>query len=253
MKIGDLETHPYADAFSLLVGDRWDSFRDDIKRNGLQNTKLHRYGGKLLDGRNRLLVCLELVITPEFVDHGSDEDPLALVISLNLHRRHDNPSQRALSALKLGTLKPGRPKKHAQSGGVSTAAAAAALGVNEKTIELAKEVVKATTPNVVAAVERGDLTLAAAAALGKLERDAQDAALERTLQHDTKPARGAAARAERVAANDEQPDARAVVMQAIKRTLRALGGTMRSLQDDGLEVAIHGKVLGINITVREAA
>jgi hypothetical protein len=42
-------------------------------------------------------------------------------------------------------------------------------------------------------------------------------------------------------------------MQAIKRTLRALGGTMRSLQDDGLEVAIHGKVLGINITVREAA
>ncbi len=55
MKIGDLETHPYADACPLLAGVEFpEKSCDDIKKNGLLDSKLYAFKGQLLDGRNRL-------------------------------------------------------------------------------------------------------------------------------------------------------------------------------------------------------
>lgn len=252
MKIGDLETHPYADAFPLLAGVEFERFRDDIKKNGLLDSKLFLYKGALLDGRNRYRVCIELGIEPELVHYVAD-DPLGFVVSRNFHRRNMNESQRALVAAKLASLKPGRPKKTGTNAGLSAAAAAAVMNVGEKTVREAKHVLAETTLAVQQAVERGDISLAAARELAELELVEQDAALQRVLEHDTKKARGAAARTQRRVANDEQPDARDVLIRAIRRTVQALGGTIRSLQQGCLEVAIHGQVVGINVTVREAA
>lgn len=252
MKIGELETHPFADAFPLLAGDEFERFRDDIKSKGLLDRKLFRFDGKLLDGRNRFRVCVELDIEPELVDYNGD-DPLGFVLSRNLHRRNLNESQRALIATKLASLKPGRPRKGATNSGLSTAAAAAAMNVGESTVREAKLVVEQTTPEVVQAVERGDISLAAARELAELELVDQPAALQRVLEQDTKKARGAAARAEKTAANDEQPDARQVLVRAITRAVHALGGSVKSLKQGRLEVALHGELLGVNVQPIERA
>ncbi len=125
------------------------------------------------------------------------------------------------------------------------------MNVGEKTVRDAKQVLAETTLAVQQAVERGDISLAAARKLAELEFVEQDEALKGVLEHDTKKARGAAAH--RRVANDEQPDARDVLIRAIRRTVQALGGTIRSLQHGCLEVAIHGQIVGVDVTVREAA
>ena len=65
------------------------------------------YEGQILDGRNRYRACQELGIPcPTRVYEG--QEPLAFNLSLNLHRRHLNESQRAMVAERLATLPEGR-------------------------------------------------------------------------------------------------------------------------------------------------
>lgn len=252
MKIGELETHPYADAFPMLSGVEFERFRDDIKATSLLDDKLYLYKGTLLDGRNRLRACIALGIEPTFVHYDGD-DPLGFVMSRNFHRRNMNESQRAIVASKLATLPPGRQRKGGKPAGLSTAAAAAALNVGERTVRDAKHVVEHTAPAVVEAIERGDITLATARELAELELAEQPEALQRVLEQSNKRARGAAARAHRDAANDEQPDPQLVLTRMITRGVRALGGSIRKLQQGNLEVALHGQVLGISVQLQERA
>jgi hypothetical protein len=70
---------------------------EDIKAHGLRE-KITLYEGKVLDGRNRFLVCQSLKIRSETKDFaGSHLDALAFVWSENFHRRHLNPSQAAVA------------------------------------------------------------------------------------------------------------------------------------------------------------
>jgi hypothetical protein len=61
----------------------------------------------ILDGRNRYNACKMAGVEPHFEDFGDVADPLAAVVSLNLQRRHLDPSQRALIAAKLATMRRG--------------------------------------------------------------------------------------------------------------------------------------------------
>ena len=54
--------------------------------------------------------CQAAGVEPVFADY-QDDDPVGFVVSLNLHRRHLNESQRAVSAAKVATFKGRRPKK----------------------------------------------------------------------------------------------------------------------------------------------
>jgi hypothetical protein len=63
------------------------------------------YGGKVLDGRNRVFACKKagVKITPELQRRfkGGYAEAKAYVIDLNIHRRHLNAVQRARIAVKL--------------------------------------------------------------------------------------------------------------------------------------------------------
>ena len=102
-----LKVHPAAEMFPLLEPDELRALADDIKANGLLNKATVWWDGHtpvLLDGRNRL-DALELAGMMEHSPCGDIAehlwepvsnlyencehlDPYALVIGLNLHRRH---------------------------------------------------------------------------------------------------------------------------------------------------------------------
>lgn len=83
----------------MLEGAELQSLADDIEQHGLQEP-IMLFEGKILDGRNRYRACVMAGVDPQYVDWQGG-NPLAFVISHNLHRRHLTTSQRAMVAAKL--------------------------------------------------------------------------------------------------------------------------------------------------------
>src|SRR5579862_9559286 len=83
--------HPIANLFPLMEGEQLAALAEDIRANGLREP-IVIYQGLILDGRNRDMACESVGLTPGYV-HVECDDPLAYVLSKNLHRRHLNESQ----------------------------------------------------------------------------------------------------------------------------------------------------------------
>ena len=99
-----LEFHPVADLFPLLQGEAFQKLVADIHKNGLLEPILVDTQRRIIDGRNRYLACLQAGVEPRFTEWQGERSLPELALSLNLHRRHLNESQRALVAAKLAKL-----------------------------------------------------------------------------------------------------------------------------------------------------
>ena len=88
-----MKFHEIADLFPLIDGDEFQLLCDDIKKEGL-NHPVILLDDEILDGRNRYRACVEVDVEPRYEQFKGD-DPLAFVLSENLHRRHLTASQRA--------------------------------------------------------------------------------------------------------------------------------------------------------------
>jgi hypothetical protein len=103
-----LKAHPYAELFPMMSAAELEALTADIAANGLR-TKIVRYQGMILDGRNCHAACEAAGITPGFTDfEGDDEAALALVWSSNMQRRDLTASQRAIVAAKVIATMPER-------------------------------------------------------------------------------------------------------------------------------------------------
>ena len=91
---------------------------------------------------------------------GDGDDPYAHAVSLNLKRRHLETSQRALIAEDLATLKDGQ--RADEVAGTSIEVAARLLNVGRASVERAKIVREEGDPELVAAVERGEVSVSGA-------------------------------------------------------------------------------------------
>jgi N6-adenosine-specific RNA methylase IME4 len=167
-----IEFHPLADIFPLVEGADFDELVADISAHGLREP-IVVYRDKILDGRNRYRACTAARVAPTFTAYTGD-NPVAYVISLNLRRRHLNESQRAMVAAKLATLSQGRPSKEKSPiGDLKQAEAAELLNVGKRSVERAADVREGGAPELVRAVERGDVSVSAAADIATLSKDKQ--------------------------------------------------------------------------------
>lgn len=166
----EMQPHPAAEIFPMMTGADFDALVADIKANG-QREPIVIHDGLILDGRNRYRACRQLGIETETLDWSQRGAPEAFVVSMNLHRRHLNESQRALIAARLSPLKKGDVRSQcldstSDSGGqqiyrplLSADKSAALLNVSPKSVQYAKKVLHEATPEEIAAVERGETTV----------------------------------------------------------------------------------------------
>lgn len=189
MKIGTHDTHPAADAFPLMDDESLRALADDIKVNGmrrpivlLEETEGDGSTGRILDGRNRYL-AVKTYLDDSYLrfknyDGPREPDDLArYVCSENLARRDLTPQARALCARRLVALirvRKARDKFQRALPGVAEVDHAADTVLGDG------------TPELVAAVEAGDVPMDLAAEVAKHEPDKQRAMLEKL--HKTKPA-----------------------------------------------------------------
>jgi hypothetical protein len=99
--------HPAAAVFPMLADEALNKLAADIKANGLMNP-IVRMGDVILDGRNRLEACSMANVVPSYREIQVP-DPVAYIVSANIHRRHLTTQQRAFIAAKLANLGRGAP------------------------------------------------------------------------------------------------------------------------------------------------
>lgn len=180
---GDLMTerafHTIADIFPLMDGQPLADLTEDVKTHGLREP-IWLYEGQILDGRNRYRACLAAGVEPVFVDYNGD-DALGFVVSLNLHRRHLNESQRGMVGANIATLKQGEVgRNHEKSeSSMELSEAARLFNVGVETIKRAKQVIKNGVPELQQQVSAGNIKVRPAADISKLPAKEQLAILKK--------------------------------------------------------------------------
>ena len=175
-----LKFHPVSEIFPSMPPAEFDALVADITANGLREP-IHVMGNSVVDGRHRYRACLQAGVEPQFVVVPDGTDLNALVISLNLRRRHLDESQRAMVAARLANLPLGS-NQHAQICAPSQDSAAEMLNVSRRTVQHARAVLEHGAPELATAVDSGVIAVSSAAALSRLTVDAQQAVLSRTPQ-----------------------------------------------------------------------
>jgi ParB-like chromosome segregation protein Spo0J len=169
-----MQVHPVAALFPMLAEEELRELAEDIKANGLLHPIVIQ-GDMLLDGRNRLAACQQAGVAPTYREYEGDS-PFQFILSANLHRRHLNPSQKAVLAAdiepyfaeeakkRMVTSAPGvyggKPPVESLPQAVlkSRDQAAAAVGVSGKMVSDAKAI-KRDAPEQLDKIKRGETTV----------------------------------------------------------------------------------------------
>ncbi len=161
----DLPVHPLADLFPAMDPDQFEQLKADISAHGVREP-VWVYRGRLIDGRHRHRASRELGIICPTREYAGDEAGLTgFVLSLNLHRRHLDTSERAMIGAKLATMRQGErtDQPSRKCGKVSQAEAAKLLKVSPDSIGRAKAVLEDGSPELLADVRAGRVSVSAAA------------------------------------------------------------------------------------------
>lgn len=180
------ERHPLSAAFPSMSPEEQNELTLDIELNGLRDPVV-LYQGKILDGWHRYQSCVALCIIPDSIQFSGD-NPVAYVISKNIHRRSLTGSQRAAAIVACSSwAKSGRPEKgEVASPFLANDEMAKAAGVSTRTIQHAKA---ATSAGLGDEIKNGNLTAEQAAAISKLPEEERQAAIDnpKLVNRERKP------------------------------------------------------------------
>lgn len=219
--MNEAQFHPLAEIFPVMEGQEFADFVADIKANGLRE-EIWTHEGKIIDGRNRYRACLEAGVEPTFREWDGKGDLLGFILSLNVHRRHLTPSQRAMVAARARDVYDREAKERMQEGGrnkgmvtlPSPKAGAArdkagkALQVSGSYVDRATKVLEKGTPELIKAVDESRMSVTTAAILASEPEEVQRAECEkprrnRTYEPLSKPSASRGGEPERAAGKTE--------------------------------------------------
>ena len=175
------QQHPLSAAFPAMSAEDFQGLKDSIENIGVQNP-ITIFEGMVVDGWNRYKAANELGMDCPSKELDAWIDPVAFVRAQNKDRRHLPLSAWALIEVSLREWKPShRPDKGELSSPLraSNQEMADAVGVTKRTIQQAKAVQSNATPEVIAAVKSGEIGLPKAAAIAKLPKEEQAAAIHK--------------------------------------------------------------------------
>jgi ParB-like chromosome segregation protein Spo0J len=185
------EFHEAANIFPLDE-EHIDELAADIRKNGLR-VPIETLDGKIIDGRRRHLACGRVGVKPTY-RAVQEDDPIAYVLTLNLHRRHLTPSQAAMVGARVKEMYNRQAKERQREAGKTHGRgkekvpvnlpepigtgdardqAARAVGVSGKTIDYATKVITRAIPEVVKAVDEGRMAVSTAAILASEPEEVQ--------------------------------------------------------------------------------
>lgn len=185
-----MEFHDVANIFPLMQGQEFDDLVSDIRANGLREP-IWTYHGKIIDGRNRFRACNAAGITPRYQEWDGEGSLINFVVSLNLHRRHLDTSQRALVAARIKHIFEAEAKERMHLNNASKAnlpesqkgqsreQAAKALNVSPRAVEHASRVLDRGTEELVTAVASGSVSVSAASDIATLPKPEQQEVVAR--------------------------------------------------------------------------
>jgi len=170
-----MEPHEYANIFPMMSPIDINEMAESIKANGLYDS-ITTLEGKILDGRNRYQACSIAGVEPRF-EEFTGTDPLDWVIAHNLTRRHLDINQRAMSGAMAAQFKLGGDRRSEDfkrpEGPLKTIlteeAAASKFDVSKRSIKRAKVILKGAIPEVIAAVQADEISLAAGEKIARME------------------------------------------------------------------------------------
>lgn len=211
--IGDYRVSHHASKLPWMSEDQFEDLCDSIEEHGLKTAILLNDDGHVVEGRNRLLACLELGVDPTF-DYATLGEVQEIMIA-NLSRRHLTAGQRAMlyvqltgspsrhfpvdegvktnqdeqegattggetapqAASKSGS-KPAAEKKKPSGGKKNLEEKAAEAGTSQRTMQDAQKIAKTAIPEVAKAVSDGVLSIEQGLVIAGLEKNQQHAALQ---------------------------------------------------------------------------
>ena len=184
-----LAYHEAANIFPLMPDDALQSLADDIRRNGLL-MPIETCDGKIIDGRNRSAACKLAGVDPDVVA-VDPSDPVAYVLTLNLHRRHLDETQRAMVAGRAKSWYEQQQKDKEkqrkskttmenlpQSNGTARDKAGESVGVSGRSVEHAAKVIANGSKKLVDACDQGKVSVSAAAKLADLPKSKQNEVID---------------------------------------------------------------------------
>ncbi len=195
-----MQFHEAANIFPL-DDEHLDELAEDIKQHGLQ-IPIEQMDGKIIDGRRRWLACEKAGVRPDIIP-VSVEDPIAYVMSLNLHRRHLTVSQAAMCAQRARKMYDDAAKERQKAAGGDRKSNGAkslqdncpeaiskgqardqvgeTFGVSGKSVDRAAKVIKDGIPEIAEAVDSNEITIFKASQIvanpPELQKPLLDAAL----------------------------------------------------------------------------
>ena len=180
----ELAFHAIADIFPLMDGQPLADLTEDIRQHGLREP-IWLYEGKILDGRNRYRACQAAGVEPVFADYQDDE-PVRFVVSLNLHRRHLNESQRSWVGKNIATMTVGNSSgnnqhkrnsanlQNSNSKEKTVSESAELMNVSERSIYQARQVDRDGISELGKKVASGQVRVSTAADIATLPPGQQD-------------------------------------------------------------------------------
>lgn len=196
-----MKFHPVVHLFPRLDNETRANLKTSIRKYGCTHPVLV-WEGQIIDGRHRVEICDELKAPFKTeVFHGTQEEAIQHAWDLNDKRRHyESKEQKAMTGAKLAKILEEAARDRQKQGvtlgsigtqGRSAEHAAKKTGVSVSQIKRAKSVLDHGTPELVEAVNKGDVTVRDAAAVANVPDDVQRAAVKAVKEGNAKTARAA--------------------------------------------------------------